>query len=111
MLSATRPGRQRRRGKEYLRAALLRSARRLYFAHGVEGVSARKIAEAVGVSATTLYLHFEGIDDVLDQLRVEGHEILARYLRSADATLPAPERIRAMGKAYYGFGSENPQYF
>jgi AcrR family transcriptional regulator len=111
VLSATRLGRQRSRGKGDLRTALLRSARRLYFAHGAEGVSARKIAEAVGVSATTLYLHFEGIEDVLDQLRIEGQEVLARYLRSVDPKLPAPKRIRAMGEAYYQFGLENPQYF
>jgi AcrR family transcriptional regulator len=111
MLSTVRPGRQRSRGKADLHAALLGSARRLYFAHGAEGVSARKIAEAVGVSATTLYLHFEGIEDVLDQLRIEGHEVLARYLRSVDPKLPAPKRIRAMGEAYYQFGLENPRYF
>ena len=63
------------------------------------------------MSATALYLHFKGIEDVLDQLRIEGHEVLARYLRSADPKLPAPARIREMGRAYYRFGLENPRYF
>jgi AcrR family transcriptional regulator len=111
VLSAFRTGRPRRRPRGDLRAALLASARRLHFAHGAEGVSARRITQAVGVSATTLYLHFEGIEDVLDQLRIEGHEILARYLRGADPKLPAPARIREMGRAYYRFGLENPRYF
>ena len=111
MLSASRTGHQRRRPRGDLRAALLASARRLHFAHGPEGVSARRITQAVGVSATALYLHFTGIEDVLDQLRIEGHEVLARYLRSADPKLPAPARIREMGRAYYRFGLENPRYF
>ena len=63
------------------------------------------------MSATALYLHFKGIEDVLDQLRIEGHEVLARYLRSADPKLPAPARIREMGRSYYRFGLENPRYF
>lgn len=111
MLSGSRTDRQRRRPRGDLRAALLASARRLHFAHGPEGVSARRITQAVGVSATALYLHFKGIEDVLDQLRIEGHEVLARYLRSADPKLPAPARIREMGRAYYRFGLEKPRYF
>jgi len=111
MLSTARTGRPRRRARGDLRTALLASARRLYFAHGPDGVSARKITQAVGVSATTLYLHFKSVDDVLDHLRIEGHEILARYLRGADPALPAPARIRAMGRAYHRFGLENSRYF
>lgn len=109
MLSTARPARARAKGD--LRTALLSSARRLYFAHGSEGVSARKITQAVGVSATTLYLHFKGVEDVLDHLRIEGHEVLARHLKSADPKLSPPDRIRAMGKAYHRFGLENPRYF
>lgn len=90
---------------------LLDAARRLYFAHGSEGVSARKIASAVGVSPTALYLHYRGIDDVLHALRMEGHGKLAEYLRAVDATLPALERLREMGRAYHRFGMENRQYY
>jgi len=39
-----------------VRAAILNAARRLYFAHGADGVSARRIAQAAGCSATALYL-------------------------------------------------------
>lgn len=94
-----------------LKAAILRAARRLYLAGGVEAVSARKIAQAVGVSATTIYLHFEGIDDLLEHLRMEGHALLAEYLNGVDQTLPALEGIREMGRAYHRFGVENPGWF
>ncbi len=100
-----------RRGAGDLKAAILRQARRLYLAGGIEAVSARKIAQAVGVSATTIYLHFRSIDDLLGHLRMEGHGLLAEYLRGVDATRPALDGIRAMGRAYHRFGLENRAWF
>ena len=94
-----------------LERRILDAARRLYFAHGADGVSARKIASAVGVSPTALYLHYRGMDDVLHALRMEGHGKLAEYLRAVEPTLPALERLREMGRAYHRFGMENRQYY
>lgn len=100
-----------RRAGGDLKTAILRAARRLYLAGGVDAVSARKIAQAVGVSATTIYLHFDGIEDLLEHLRMEGHAILAEHLRGVDAALPAADGIRAMGRAYHRFGVEHPAWF
>jgi AcrR family transcriptional regulator len=61
----------------------------------------------VGVSPTALYLHFRSLEDVLEHLRMEGHERLAAYLRGVDAGLPALDRIREMGRAYFRFGLEH----
>ena len=108
--SAGRTASKGRRGTRDLRAAILRAARRLHGAHGSDGVTARAVAQAVGVSPTALYLHFRSIDDLLDQLRMEGHERLAGYLRAAEGPTAA-ERIRAMGRAYHRFGIENPGAF
>src|SRR5262245_7734152 len=94
-----------------LRARILRAARRLSFAHGPEGVTARAVAHAVGVSPTAIYLHFHGLDDLLDHLRMEGHELLASYLRGVDASLAPAERIRGMGRAYHRYGQDHPRYF
>lgn len=94
-----------------LRRRILDAARRLYFADGSAGVSARKIAAAVGVSPTAIYLHFRGIDDLLHVLRMEGHEKLAAYLRAVDPRQPALARLEAMGRAYHRFGRENRRYY
>jgi AcrR family transcriptional regulator len=110
MLTTTRRKRSGTRSTG-LERRILDAARRLYFAHGSEGVSARKIAGAVGVSPTAIYLHFRGIPDVLHALRMEGHEKLATYLRAVDAKLPALERLAAMGRAYQRFGLENRHYY
>ncbi len=94
-----------------LRTAILREARRLYLAHGSDAVTARAIAQRVGVSPTALYLHFRSLDDIYQALRLEGHERLAGYLRDAAAGRAPAEAVRAMGRAYYRFGVEHRGYF
>jgi AcrR family transcriptional regulator len=98
------------RGKR-LRQRILDAARRLYFAEGAAGVSARKVATEVGVSPTAIYLHFRGIDDLMHALRMEGHTKLADYLRAVDPTLPALDRLAEMGRAYHRFGLEHRHYY
>ena len=107
---ARRPVRHVRRPAD-LRTAILGAARRLYFAHGADGVTARRIASAVGVSPTAIYLHYRNLDEVVEHLRMEGHALLAAALRAVDPKLPAVERVRAMGRAYYRFGVTNPAYY
>ncbi len=98
-----------RRGADLPRA-ILDAARRLYLQDGLDGVSARRIAECVGVSATAIYLHYRSIDALLDQVRLEGHELLARYLRDAGGDTAA-DQVRAMGRAYHRFGLEQRSWF
>ncbi len=100
-----------RDGSPQLKRRILDAARRLYFTHGADGVSARKVAAAVGVSPTAIYLHFRGIADLVHALRMEGHGKLAEYLRAVDPTLPAFERLAAMGRAYHRFGLEQRHYY
>lgn len=93
-----------------MRAAILDAARTLYFAHGADGVSARKIASAVGVSATTIYIYYRNIDDLLHHLRMEGFALLIQYLQDATGD-SALERILDMGRVYFRFGSEHSNYY
>jgi AcrR family transcriptional regulator len=94
-----------------LREAILDAARKLCFAEGVDGVSARKIARQVGCTAPAIYSHYRGIDDVLHHLRMEGHALLARAFDAVDPSLPPLERLRAFGRAYYRFAVDHPRYY
>lgn len=100
-----------RAARKDLRGAILAAARALCFAHGAEGISARKIAARVGCSATTIYLYYENVDDVLHQLRMEGHALLAAAFTAVDSTASTLERIREMGRTYYRFGLAHRGYF
>jgi len=99
------------RRKQNLREAILEAARKLCFAEGVDGVSARKIAREIGCSATAIYGYYRNIDDVLHHLRMEGHALLAESFQRVDASLPPVERLREFGRAYYRFAIEHPKYY
>jgi AcrR family transcriptional regulator len=92
------------------RSAILRAARRLYLASGIEGVSARKIAREAGCSPTAIYLYFRSVPDLLEHLRMEGHAILTARLRDVAAG-PARERLREMGRVYFRFGLDHPGFY
>lgn len=106
-----RRARETGRRKRSVRTQLLDAARRLYLQHGVPGVTARAVAARAGCSPTAIYLYYASVGDLLEQLRLEGHARLAERLRAVPADLPAPERIRRMGRAYWRFGLENPRYY
>lgn len=72
--------RTRRPGSE-TRAEILRVALELFTQHGFEGTSIRDIAEALGVTKSSLYYHFENKDAIVAELvgdrRGELDELLA----------------------------------
>ena len=108
--SSRRGGSEQVHPTRSLRERILDAARDLCFAEGVAGVSARKIASRVGCSATAIYLHFESIEHVLHEIRMEGHALLTEYLRRpVDAH--AVDRLCAMQREYHRFGLENESYF
>jgi AcrR family transcriptional regulator len=94
-----------------LRSAILAAARELFFKVGPEGVTARKISAKAGCSPTAIYLYYRNIDDVLHHLRMEGHALLARYMIGHRKKASVLAQIEAMGRAYFKFGIENPQFY
>ncbi|MFI5352562.1 MAG: TetR/AcrR family transcriptional regulator [Candidatus Binatales bacterium] len=98
-------------GQLDLRAKILKAARRLFLKRGADGVTARKIAAAVGCSATAIYLYYRNLDEVLHELRMEGHTLLARYLTSRAPAAPIVSRLESMGRGYFRFGLENPEFY
>jgi AcrR family transcriptional regulator len=94
-----------------LRRAILDTTRHLLVEEGYNGLSMRKIARAVGCSATSIYLHFENKDALIHALIDEGmhqlHEALGR-LPGRGAT--AAER-ETLCRTYIDFGLDNPEYY
>ncbi|MEM8558684.1 MAG: TetR/AcrR family transcriptional regulator [Bacteroidota bacterium] len=95
-----------------LRRAILDEARRLLLADGYDSLSMRKIAVAVGCSATSIYLHFASKDALIHALIDEGMATLHRELEQAEAAHADPvERLLAMAQGYVRFGLENAEYY
>jgi AcrR family transcriptional regulator len=95
-----------------LRRAILDESRRLLLEQGYGHVSMRKVAAAVGCTATSIYLHFDSKDALIHALIEEGMDLLYADLEKAAATDgPAEVRYEALCRAFLDFGLGNPEYY
>ena len=113
---STRTTRRRRapRGQgDRLREEILVAAERLLIELGdEEAVSIRAVADAVGVTPPSIYLHFEDKNELIFAVCERQFERLDRYTEEAAAASDDPlESLRNRGKAYVRFGLENPEQY
>ncbi|WP_208426327.1 MULTISPECIES: TetR/AcrR family transcriptional regulator [Salinibacter] len=96
-----------------LRRHILDTARHLLVQEGYKALSMRTIADAIGYSATSIYLHFDGKDALLHALIHEGMMALRGRLRDAAAQHPESpvQRLDALCGCFVEFGLENPEYY
>ncbi len=107
--SVSRSPRKAKGAGHLRRAEILDAAQRIFIALGYEGATIRKIAEAVGLSSTALYMHFEDKAAILGEI-CDGtlNLLLERNQEIAARPLPAAERVRAMLEAHMRWALENP---
>ena len=93
-----------------LRRDILDTARRLLIESSYKSLSMRKIAGAIGYSATSIYLYFKNKDALFQALVEEGMDRLYDDLEQA-AQCPgdAAARVEALCRAYIGFGLKQPR--
>jgi len=96
-----------------LRAELLASAIEQLRDTGVEELSLRALARAVGVSQTAPYRHFADKNELLAAMATCGYRDLLAALRAAGAaTGHCPqEQLFAFAHAYVDYAARNPQLF
>lgn len=96
-----------------LRRHILDTTRHLLVQDGYKNLSMRRIARAIGYSATSIYLHFENKDHLIHALIEEGMERLYERLKAVEAAHPddPAERLEALGRVFVRFGLENPEYY
>lgn len=89
-----------------LRAAIVATAWKVVSKRGVEALSLRAVAEALGVSHAAPGHHFEGREGLLEALRQEAWR---RFADELEQGLKAREPLRATGRAYVRFAREHPR--
>jgi AcrR family transcriptional regulator len=95
-----------------LRRAILDTARHLLVEEGYNNLSMRKIARAVGCSATSIYLHFESKDALIHALIDRGMQQLHEALSAACPGEAATARdLETLCRTYIDFGLANPEYY
>ena len=94
-----------------VREAILEAARELFVELGYEDVSLRKVANKIGYSATTIYLHFADKESLFRELCGQDFGRLAAAFQQL-VTIPDPrERLVACGRAYIEFAVAHPKHY
>lgn len=94
------------------RAEILAVAQEIFVEHGYEGATIRKIASAIGLSSTALYMHFPDKAAILNEICKEAFATLIEASHEALADEAEPEvRLRRMVEHYMRFGFENPNAY
>lgn len=95
-----------------LRERILETTRHLLVREGYKSVSMRKIARAIGYSATSIYLHFENKDALFHALIDEGIERLHQTFKAvAERHLDPLDRLRGLCRCYIEFGLKEPETY
>ena len=93
------------------RDEILKAACDLLVTGGLDGLSMRKLATQLGVTAPALYRYYKSKDAVLVDVVGEAFRVFAQYLyRAVEGRTPV-ERFRLTGRSYLAFALEHPQYY
>jgi AcrR family transcriptional regulator len=96
-----------------LKSAVLTAAEKILERDGLQALTLRAVARAVGVSHTAPKNHFGDLMGLLSELAAVGYVRYGAALAEAVsfATGDASDRMRAMGRAYVAFAREHPKLF
>jgi AcrR family transcriptional regulator len=96
-----------------LRDEILDAATELLLGTGhAKAVSIRSVAQRVGVTPPSIYLHFEDKDALLDAVCARYFAKLDQEMQRAAAGQPSTvEVLRAQGLAYVRFATETPELY
>lgn len=95
-----------------LKDRIIETARELLLKNGYRNISLRKIAREVGVSATSIYLHFENKDDLIHTLMEQAIDRLNDLLeKKANREKDPIQKLEDLAHAYVDFALNNPREY
>lgn len=105
--------RARKGDGDRLREEILEATERLLLETGSEeAVSIRAVARATGVTAPSIYRHFEDKTHLLFEVCARQFELLDHAIEQAVAGIDDPElAMLARGRAYVHFGMAHPEHY
>jgi AcrR family transcriptional regulator len=103
---------RRERERSLRRQVIVTAARELAEADGWDAVTTRRLADSIEYSQPVLYSHFEGKEDIVAAVAVEGFGELAEIMRDARLGAATPEAaLRALAESYVDFATTNPALY
>ncbi len=91
-----------------LRTALISAAWTVVAKKGVDALSLRAVAEAVGVSYAAPAHHFPNKEALIEALQEEAWKRFADALRAASASSRSKSHLGELGRAYVDFATKHP---
>ena len=103
---------RKEREKERRRNAIIDAAEEVFFSKGVEDATMDEVAERAELSKGTLYLYFKNKNDLFHGIIARALEILYNTFKTEiEKEEKGIDKIRAIGRAYYGFYKNRPDYY
>ena len=103
---------RKEREKEQRRNDILDAAEKVFFSRGVDNATMDEVAEAAELSKGTLYLYFKSKEELYMGIHIRGHKILNdMFCQALETAGPGIQKVREIGKAYFRFSREYPNYF
>jgi AcrR family transcriptional regulator len=106
---------QQRQGRreavsEHKRELILKAARKVFEAQGLEGASLRAIATRAGYTPAALYFHFDSKEAIYAEVLLASLTALGKSVNAAVAKAKNPDsRLRAAALAFFRFYADNPR--
>jgi len=103
---------RRERDKQRRTNEILDAAEKVFFKQDLSQVTMDQVAEAAELSKGTLYLYFKNKEDLYLAINARGLKIMKEMFQAAIINASTGlEKIEAIGRAYFRFFSEYPDYF
>lgn len=93
------------------RRMILDAARELFSKEGVGNVSMRRIAAKVNYSPALIYRYVKNKEELLDQLRTEGYQILLNRMARVDTDKAPLDHLTDLAVEYVKFGVDYWEYY
>jgi len=95
--------------REELREMAITAAEQIVVEQGYEGLSARKVAAAIGYTVGTLYLVFENLDDLILHINARTLDRLHANMNASQTQFnDASDRLLQLGRVYIRFADDDP---
>jgi len=102
---------RRQREAEATRELILGAARRLFVENGYDATSMRAIAREIEYTPTAIYHHFQGKEELFEELCHRDFRILGSAFRRIGRVEDPVERIARAGRAYVEFAASHPMHY
>jgi len=93
------------------RKQILEQACNLFNAEGLDGLSMRKLAKSIGVTAPALYRHYESKEKVILDVIGEAFKTFSLYLHRGLKAETPELRFSMTGRNYLAFALEHPRFY